>query len=72
VEFDLTHHTLGEAVRVYVPLVQDLQGHFLARCPVPGAVDAPKTSAANDLMVGRRGRREEVSRSVRKERRRWK
>lgn len=50
-ELDLTHHTLSEAVRVHVCLVQDLQGHLFARCPVPGAVDAPEAPAANDLMV---------------------
>lgn len=60
VELDLAHHTLGEAMRVHVRLVQDLQGDLLARHSVQGAIDAPEASAANDLMVGRRGRREEV------------
>jgi len=50
-----------------VRLVQDLQGNLLARHSVQGAIDAPEASAANDLMVGRRGRREEVSRCGRKE-----
>lgn len=58
-ELDLTHHTLREAMRVHVCLVQHLQGYLFARCPVPGAVDAPEAPATNDLMVGRRGRREE-------------